>query len=41
LLGFLPPEEGDEAGAFEAMATRVGGLRRVLFVWNAGGMDLE
>jgi amino acid transporter len=41
LLGFDPPEEGQEADFFQRMELLAGDLPGVLFVDSAGGMELE
>ena len=41
ILGFEPPEQGQEAVFFHHMDALVGKLPRVLFVDSAGGMELE
>ena len=41
LMGFEPPQEGEEMEFFERMETLVGGLDRVVFVSSVGGMSLE
>ena len=41
MLGFEPPEEGDELEFFHRMETLVGGLKRVVFVSSLGGMSIE
>ncbi len=41
LLGFEPPNVGDEWGFYERMETLAGELPRVLLVNSAGGVELE
>ena len=41
LLGFEPPQEGEESSFYDRMETLAGDLPRVLFVNSAGGMELE
>lgn len=41
IIGFEPPAEGEEAQFFHRMNDLAGDLPRVLFIDNAGGMELE
>lgn len=41
MLGFEPPEEGQETKVVSNLEQLAGDLPRVLFVWSAGGMKLE
>lgn len=41
LLGFEPPEEGDEMQFFHRMEALVGQLDRVVFVSSVGGMSID
>jgi hypothetical protein len=41
ILGFEPPDEGEEVKFYEATEAMVGSLSRVLLIKSAGGMELE
>jgi hypothetical protein len=41
VLGFEPPEEGEEEAFFGGMERLAGGLPRVIFVDSVGGVELE